>query len=367
MVLPQLGESIQGTDGILALGINHTLYAFAMALLSGLSLPIGAFLGILTSPVSDRLCAAVLAFGAGSLTFAVCVEIYAEGIHQYADSEINTCQALSTVLGGVIGAWFFLHIDKALSEHGTHGTAQAETTPVDSESNKQAPEETGKEPNEDSNEALSEAEALLGKIQPRSIGLRADSLANLKKVEQGKAVAYSLFLGLLIDGIPEGIFLGFLSAQGHLCIPLIVSLFIANFPEAFSSASLLINAKVSKWTIMGMWTGLCLLVACLAGASCSILLNLYPAYERGAKLPNLAGTIVNCINGFTGGAMLACIMKVMIPESSIRLGKHADPLLSTGFLCASGFLFSVVLSIMFPSFNYRHAHWHGHSYGHAYH
>merc|ERR1719440_1663924 len=92
-------------------------------------------------------------------------------------------------------------------------------------------------------------------------------------VQHAKSVALALFLGLLVDGVPEGVLMGFLSAEGHLTPVLIISLFVANFPEAFSSASLLIQAKMSTSKIIGMWTGLCLLVGCLSGLSCYLLLH----------------------------------------------------------------------------------------------
>merc|ERR1719159_599988 len=104
----------------------------------------------------------------------------------------------------------------------------------------------------------------------------AQALHDPKEVQRAKSVAFALFLGLLVDGVPEGILMGFLSAEGHLTPVLIISLFVANFPEAFSSASLLMEAQMGYGTIIGMWTGLCLLVGCLCGASCYLLLSMYP-------------------------------------------------------------------------------------------
>merc|ERR1719191_2731803 len=79
-------------------------------------------------------------------------------------------------------------------------------------------------------------------------------------VKRAKLVALQLFLGLLVDGVPEAILMGFLAVRGHLTPVFIIALFFANFPEAFSSASLLTVARLSWYGIVGMWTFLCLLV-----------------------------------------------------------------------------------------------------------
>merc|ERR1719272_453181 len=77
-------------------------------------------------------------------------------------------------------------------------------------------------------------------------------------------VGMATWLGVFIDGLPEGVLLGFLAAERHLSMALVVSLFIANFPEAFSSASLLRQARKPIWAIMGMWTSLFIITAALA-------------------------------------------------------------------------------------------------------
>merc|ERR1719182_338235 len=108
------------------------------------------------------------------------------------------------------------------------------------------------------------------------------------KEDKAKSVAFALFLGLLVDGVPEGILMGFLSAEGHLTPVLIVSLFVANFPEAFSSASLLVTADMGTGVIVAMWTSLAILVGCLCGASCYTLLYFFPTYgghHGGGELP----------------------------------------------------------------------------------
>jgi zinc transporter ZupT len=165
-------------------------------------------------------------------------------------------------------------------------------------------------------------------------------------VKRAKLVAMQLFLGLLVDGVPEAILMGFLAARGHLTPVFIIALFFANFPEAFSSASLLTVARLSWWGIVGMWTFLCLLVGVVAGMSCWALLALYPGYATGEPLPLPVLMGIASIEGLTGGSMIACIAAVMLPEAFERMGKEPPLLLSSGMMCALGFLSAVLLKAL---------------------
>lgn len=164
------------------------------------------------------------------------------------------------------------------------------------------------------------------------------------RMAKAKMVALALFIGLLVDGVPEGILVGFLSAEGHFTPVLVISLLLANFPEAFSSASLMISAGMSTPVIVGMWGGLCALVGCLSGASCWVLLALYPSYGlQGVELPDAVLVGISLVEGITGGAMIACISSVMMPEAFERTKKDGPLGLSSGFLCTVGFLVATVL------------------------
>merc|ERR1719161_886341 len=178
--------------------------------------------------------------------------------------------------------------------------------------------------------------------------VEAQALQDANEVKRAKSVAFALFLGLLVDGVPEGILMGFLSAEGHLTPVLIISLFIANFPEAFSSASLLMEAQMGYGTIIGMWTGLCILVGCLCGISCWLLLWSFPGYgAHNAELPLSVLLGIALVEGVTGGAMIACISSVMLPEAFERAGKTGPFYSQSGFLCTAGFLLSVALKAVF--------------------
>lgn len=183
------------------------------------------------------------------------------------------------------------------------------------------------------------------RIRGREKAMRA--LHDLQEVQHAKSVAFALFLGLLVDGVPEGILMGFLAAEGHLTAVLIISLFVANFPEAFSSASLLIQARMPTVKIIGLWAGLCALVGVLAGLSCWVLLSTFPDYGQGNdNLPMPVKMGISLIEGITGGAMIACIASVMLPEAFERAGKTGPFWSQSGFHCLAGFLLSASLKAL---------------------
>jgi hypothetical protein len=172
---------------------------------------------------------------------------------------------------------------------------------------------------------------------------------------KGLAAAAGIFLGLLVDGLPEGILMGFLSAEGHLTPVLIASLFVANLPESFASGSLMVQSQaLSTATIMALWTGLCLLVGSLCGLSCYLLLYFFPNYGvysshggHGGQLPMSVLIGIALVEGITGGAMIACISSVMLPEAFAQGDKNRPFLHQTGFMCTAGFLVSVALKTLF--------------------
>jgi zinc transporter ZupT len=164
-----------------------------------------------------------------------------------------------------------------------------------------------------------------------------------ERASKAQLVALEMFAGLLIDGIPEGLLMGIMAAEGHLTPVLIISLFLANFPEAFASSSLLVTAKWNVTKILAIWSGLCLLVGSLTGASCWLLLFFFPNFTKGEELPHYMLISTAIVEGVTGGAMIACIASVMLPEAFEKAGEHGHILMSSGFMTVCGFLVAVAL------------------------
>lgn len=387
-------------------GMSRPLYAFVFALASGASLPIGAFLGVQLSPVRDKTCAAMMAFGAGSLLFAVTVELYAHTLRELDRGNIGFIEMWIQTGGALAGAYTYLFINRWL-EHSFHVPEVAHPgidamarskladesqlrasaalsvsyrAVVSGELQRAALEKqkmqdlTPKQKahlmwgrvraairlrqnwsfclgqSKDSKRARSREKGMRALWNVLQEGRKATSApSGLQQVDpetarKARMVAMALFLGLLVDGVPEGVLMGFLAAEGHLTPVLIISLLVANFPEAFSSASLLITGGFSTPAIVGLWAGLALLVGSLGGVSCWMLLAMYPNFgEPGVELPLPMLATISLVEGLTGGAMMACITSVMLPEAFERAGKDGWLTMSSGFLATCGFLLAVAM------------------------
>jgi uncharacterized membrane protein len=391
-------------------GMSPSVYALIFGIVSGLSLPIGAGLGIIASPVKPHLCALMMAFGAGALLFAVTVELYGHALHEVDKNRMSVLEMFTIIFGALCGAAFYLTTNQWLKDtfpesDETPETARsvehAQSSPNAGEDSEKAPllkatlklakkerEELSKERHEreemapmmtalkmeaedSSRDGKAKAKSAWAKLRgekrqairllskdawsfkrPREQAIKA--LHDKESVDkQGLVVALGIFLGLLVDGLPEGILMGFLSAEGHLTPVLLFSLFVANLPEAFASGSLMVQAGLSTGQIMGLWTGLMLLVGGLCGLSCYLLLFFFPTYgahaagHGGGDLPMSVLIGISLVEGITGGAMIACISSVMLPEAFANCDKNRPFLHQTGFLCTAGFLVSVGLKTLF--------------------
>jgi len=418
-------------------GLSVPMYAFALALISGASLPLGAYMGIIMGNVKESKIAAMMAFGAGALLFAVTVELYAHALHQVHAGHMKTYEINVTMTCAIGGGLFYLSVNRWLENflmggHSddeeevliaatvTHRDDKIKTAELERAAIKEHKVEHGKKTGrgvigklqdmEHVNQKHCEFKAMRGWKKIRTMVRKAAIIAamdtaarnrglaeelkrgknhedikkmkgetfkryltkameqveydhriqdkvadaecedeNLKEVAKAKLVAIGLFMGLLIDGIPEGVLMGFLAAEGNLKPVLVISLFVANFPEAFASASLLRMADISYATIIGMWVFLNVLVALLCGFSCWALTYTYPAFADGHEaLPEHVLVIVAAVEGVTGGAMIACLASVMLPEAFEKSNKEGSLVMSSGFMCLAGFLLSVLLKAYEP-------------------
>merc|ERR1719409_1913109 len=119
-----------------------------------------------------------------------------------------------------------------------------------------------------------------------------DEEAKKEKAEKGMRLAYAMFLGLLVDGIPESILLGILAAL-----------------------------------------------------ACAGLLYFAGEAAASGNMPFHIAMVIAVVEGIAGGAMIACIAAVMLPEAFGR--KHETNLLmDSGFLCTAGFLCAVLIKVI---------------------
>merc|ERR1712014_470252 len=79
-----------------------------------------------------------------------------------------------------------------------------------------------------------------------------------------------IWLGILIDAVPESVVLGILAstASTSSLITFVIGVFLSNLPEAMSSSATMFACGVPKARIMVMWSSIVVLtgVGALAGA-----------------------------------------------------------------------------------------------------
>jgi zinc transporter ZupT len=123
--------------------------------------------------------------------------------------------------------------------------------------------------------------------------------------------AMAIWMGIALDAIPESVVIGMLvvaaAAQGTtLSLAFIAGVFLANLPEAMSSAVTMQKGGMTTMKIFWMWFSLCL----LTGVGAMIGSVILPANPSGSDL-----YIKFAFEGLAGGAMLTMIAQTMLPEA----------------------------------------------------
>ncbi|MCU0302563.1 MAG: hypothetical protein MUC56_00675 [Thermoanaerobaculales bacterium] len=152
----------------------------------------------------------------------------------------------------------------------------------------------------------------------------------------------AVWLGILLDGIPESVVIGaglFVTVAAHpstetlrflhvIPYTLIAGLFLSNFPEALSSSANMLAAGLTRRRVFLMW--LALMVITSVGAGAGFLL-------AGV----LDETWLVFAEGVAAGAMLTMIAAAMIPEAA----HHGTPN-QVGLGTLAGFLAAVMFKLV---------------------
>jgi len=166
-------------------------------------------------------------------------------------------------------------------------------------------------------------------------GQRAPTVGELRQAAgEHSSAALAIWLGNLLDCIPEGLVMGMsvltlalTHESGGVAIPftLVAGVFLSNFPEALSSSVMMRGQGWKILTVLGLWLSLTIITAVGAGVGFTV----------GADLPSVYET---ALEGLAAGAMLTMIAQTMIPEA-VHLGGGVVTGLSTlaGFLSAVAF------------------------------
>lgn len=145
-----------------------------------------------------------------------------------------------------------------------------------------------------------------------------------RQVGSGSAI----FIGTLLDNVPESIILGMgLAAGDRINTAFLAAVFVSNLPEGVAGSLNLESAGHSRRRIFWMWTVLVLVSALCAGIGYAII----------RQLPGADG---HFSRAFAAGAMLTMLADAMMPEAFEHGGKLV------GILTVMGFLTAAILSVL---------------------
>jgi len=350
------------------------LKALGFGLLSAASLPLGAALGLLFSPVPPRFVALCMAFGSGALVYAVATDLFGEALHrlqEVQDKSSDEFRMLKLVLfaetiSGVFGALLYLGLNRLLEDHGSSHSETQEPlhAPATSTSNVDTLARTmpaARPPTTwtpaRNTSGFSEARELeacsfpLPAPCPRTMEIHPvparERLAQARSSygsnrivasfhhetrivsNRAKNVAMSMWLGVTLDGIPESVMMGFMAKQDSLTKVLVASIFIANFPEAFSAASMLKSHSMNSGKIMMMWCSVFVNTGLLAMLGWVMMPGKVIDFSPTDMAMNI---LTGVMQGITGGAMMAMTSTAMLPEAFHGAGNLSGLLFVTGFL-----------------------------------
>jgi CRP-like cAMP-binding protein len=150
-------------------------------------------------------------------------------------------------------------------------------------------------------------------------------LAEGQECSRGNA-AMAIWLGILIDGIPESLVIGMLAvSSGGISLGFIAGVFLANLPEAMSSAVSMRVNNMSLKKIYMMWASICL----ITGIGAFLGAIMFPEDPTGEFFYFVVG-----IESVAAGAMLTMIAETMLPEAFEQGGAIVGLATLGGFLAA---------------------------------
>ncbi len=143
----------------------------------------------------------------------------------------------------------------------------------------------------------------------------------IRNVEAGSGAA--IFIGTLLDNIPESLVLGMgLAAGGSVNVAFAAAVFVSNLPEGVAGT---VNLEAAGWprrAIGGRWVALVAGSALAAGLG-YLLVQTVPAVD-GQRL-----------EAFAAGAMLTMLADTMMPEAFEHGGRLVGLVTVLGFLAAA--------------------------------
>ncbi|WP_409305810.1 ZIP family metal transporter [Peribacillus sp. SCS-155] len=231
--------------------------------ISGTAVLLGALTAIFF-PINRTIIGFIMAFGTGVLIGAVAYELLEEPVQEGGMVPVS--------IGFLAGAGIFTAFDYMVSRKGAHKRKRSDAT------------------------------------------------------RDGSKAGLAIFIGTVMDAIPESIMIGSsLTVEKNVSFLLVTAIFISNIPEGLSSTSGLINSGYSKLKVFFLWFTVMIISAISSWAGYFFLSDASDAVMAG-------------IASFAGGGIIAMIGSTMMPEA------YEDGGPVTGLIVALGLQVSLLLN-----------------------
>ncbi|MDR0306539.1 MAG: hypothetical protein LBI42_06850 [Chitinispirillales bacterium] len=242
----------------------ETIFA---GLISGGAILLGALLG-LCFKIGHKMIAAIMAFGAGVLLSALSIDLMNKGFEQ---SQAPFVMGLFFLTGAIV----FVLGDYLVDSNG-------------------------------------------GKFRKSSHGMAQ----NLKSDNPEESSGCAIFLGTLLDGIPESFVVGAsIAAGGASGVVFTAAVFLSNLPEGMSGTVSMKMYGMSTRNVIFLWLG-------------TFIVTVLSAIGGYLFLGNASPVIDASIKAFASGAILAMLCDTMISEAFKFNGRFAALITVVGFLLA---------------------------------
>jgi ZIP family zinc transporter len=149
-----------------------------------------------------------------------------------------------------------------------------------------------------------------------------------QKIEGGdEGSGAAMFVGALLDGLPEAIILGVtLALGGEISVAFVVAIFVSNIPQGVAGTVSLQAAGYSSRHVFSMW--LALTIACAAAAALGFVFA--------DEVPHNGVEV----EAFAAGAVLTMLADSMMPEGFKYGGKLVGLMTVFGYFVAAGLTFT---------------------------
>jgi ZIP family zinc transporter len=139
---------------------------------------------------------------------------------------------------------------------------------------------------------------------------------------QATASGAAMFLGALLDGVPESFVLGItLATGGKISVAFVVAIFVSNIPQGIAGTTSLLDAGHTQRQVTRMWTALTV--------TCAVVAMLGYMLAHAAHVQGLYS------QAFAAGAVLTMLANSMMPEAFEHGGKRVGLYTVLGYLVAA--------------------------------